>query len=232
VSDSSLQTKGICSHRADLDLFLTPPDPVPDNDGLGWDNWYRNLDRSSKGLNADVDFIDKAITLAKKSVPVDSRRVFMSGWSNGASMALLYALNTKGIASASVYSAPDPYRDSQDPCTQPPYPIYATPTQDVHNYCDIIGICTTGQYFYTDLRKRYPTLPQSFVVIDTITTAVKSKDDSAMCDPLCQGACGLTEGTVAHLRWPSARNTDTFFTFFKNNPLPASGSWPRAKSVK
>lgn len=199
--------------------------PIPDNVGLGWDNWYRNIDRTSNGLNADVDFIDKSIALAKKSVPVDTRRVFMSGWSNGASMALFYSLNTNGIASTSVYSAPDPYRDAQDPCTQVPYPLYKTPTQDVHNYCDLIGICTTGQYFYTNLKKRFPTLLQSFVVIDVITTAVKSRDTSAQCDPLCRGACALTEGTVAHLRFPTARNTDTFFAFFNSNPLPTSGTW-------
>lgn len=193
--------------------------------GLGWDNWYRNLDRSSDGVNADVDFIDKAIALAKDRVPIDPRRVFMSGWSNGAAMSMEYALNTNGIAAASVYSAPDPYRDSLDPCTQVPSPTFATPTQDVHNYCDIIGICTTGQYFYTDLRKRYPSLQQSFVVIDTLTTVVRSRDDSAKCDPVCQGSCAITEGTVAHLRFPVTRNNDTFFTYFKNHPLPASGSW-------
>jgi hypothetical protein len=52
--------------------------PIPDNEGLGWDNWYRNLDRSSPSLNADVDFIDKAIALAKSRVPVDERRAFLS----------------------------------------------------------------------------------------------------------------------------------------------------------
>lgn len=203
-------------------------DPAPDDKGLGWDNWYRNLDRTSKGLNADVDFIDKAIALANNSVPVDQRRIFMSGWSNGAAMALLYSLNTNGIASTSVYSAPDPYRDASDPCTQPSTPTVATPTQDVHNYCDIIGICTTGLYFYTDLRQRYPNLPQSFVVIDTLTTAVKSRDDASKCDPMCQGTCPNTPGTEAHLRWPSLRNTDTFFAFFKANPLPKSGSQVKA----
>lgn len=172
-----------------------------------------------------MDFLDKAIALAKSKVAVDSRRVFMSGWSNGAAMALEYALNTDGIASASVYSAPDPYRDSQDPCTQTPYPKYATPTQDVHNSCDIIGICTTGLYFYNDLRKRCPNLKQSFVVIDDVTTAVTSTDDSASCNTLCQSACILTPGTVAHLRFPASRNTDTFFEFFLNNPLPPPGSW-------
>ncbi|SPO26303.1 conserved hypothetical Ustilaginaceae-specific protein [Ustilago trichophora] len=199
--------------------------PIPDDVGLGWDNWYRNLDRSSPELNIDVDFIDKTIAYAKANVPVDSRRVFMTGWSNGASMAELYAANTDGIASAAVYSAPDPFRDSQDPCTQVSSLKYATPVRDVHNYCDILGICTTGKYYHDDLKKRYPSLPQSIVVIDVLTAAIKSQDANAQCNPACQGPCGITTGTLGHLRWPVSRNSDTFFAFMRNNPLPASGTW-------
>ena len=198
--------------------------PFPDQVGLGWDNWYRNFDRKSKRLNVDVDFIDKAIALAKDHVPVDSRRVFMSGWSNGAAMAMIYALNTDGIAGTSVYSAPDPYRDSQDPCTQVPRPKFATPIQDSHNYCDLFGICTTGKYFYDDLRKRYPRLQNSLLVLDTLTAELKSRDDNAKCDPVCQSVCALTEGTIAHQRWPQSRNSD-IFAFMRQHPLPRSRTW-------
>ena len=201
--------------------------PVPDNVGIGWDNWYRNLDRSSSSLNSDVDFIDKAIAYAKGKAPVDERRVFMSGWSNGAAMAMLYGLNTDKIASVAVYSSPDPYRDSADPCTQVPYPKFATPTLDVHSQCDIIGICTTGRYFWSDLKARYPRLAQSFVVIDDLTTAVIGRDANSKCNPLCARNCIIGAGTVNHLRWPIARNTDTFFAHFRANPLPKSLSWGR-----
>lgn len=198
--------------------------PFPDNVGLGWDNWYRNLDRSSPGLNADVDFIDKAIAYAKSNVPVDLRRVFMSGWSNGAAMTEMYAANTDGIAAAVVYSAPDPYRDSQDPCTQVPYPKYATPVRDVHNYCDIIGICTTGKNYRDDLKKQNPSLAQSIAVIEVLTAAVKSKDDIAKCNPACQGTCGITKGTLARVCWPGNHNQDTFFSFMQSNLLSALGT--------
>lgn len=203
--------------------------PVPDNVGVGWDNWYRNLDRSSEDLNVDVDFLDKAIAYAKKSAPVDERRVFMSGWSNGAAMTMMYAVNTDGIASAAVYSAPDPYRDTQDPCTQVPYPKYATPVRDVHNYCDMWGICTTGLYYYSDLKKRYSSLQQSFVVIDDLTAEVKSQDASAQCNPACQSTCDVTTGTAAHLRYPLSRNDDTFFSYLRDHPLPESGTWGSPK---
>jgi hypothetical protein len=172
-----------------------------------------------------VDFIDKAIAYAKQNVPVDSRRVFTSGWSNGAQMAVLYSLNTDGIAAASVYSGPDPYRDSQDPCTQVPHPLYATPFQDIHNQCDIIGTCTTAKYAYDDYQKRYKNFPNALVVIDVVTTAVTSQNANAACDKSCQGACFVTTGSLAHIRWPVARNTDTYFAFMRKNPLPVSGTW-------
>ncbi|TKY85300.1 hypothetical protein EX895_005462 [Sporisorium graminicola] len=197
----------------------------PNHQGLGWDNWYRNLDRSSPSLNADVDLIDKAITYAKDHISVDQRRVFMSGWSNGGSLSELYAANTDGIAAAAVYSAPDPYRDSQDPCAQVPHPKYATPVRDVHNSCDIVGTCTTGLYYFNDLKKRYASLPQSIVVIDDVTAAIKGKDGSASCDPDCQGPCETPEGLLAHTRYPISRNDDTIFAFLRSNPLPASGTW-------
>lgn len=198
--------------------------PFPDNAGLGWDNWYRNLNRSSPTLNADVDFIDKSIALAKSKVPVDDRRVFLSGWSNGASMAIEYGFFTEGIAAVSVYSAPDPWRDFQDPCTQVPYPELGTPVLDLHNYCDIIGICTTGQYFYQDLNNRYPDLDQNFVVIDSNTDVIGINGNST-CDPSCAGPCDIDEGIFRHLKFPSSRNQDTFFKFMYDHPLPESGSW-------
>ncbi|CAF1574162.1 unnamed protein product [Rotaria sp. Silwood1] len=32
--------------------------PPPDDQGLGWDNWYRNYNRSDQNLNVDVQAID------------------------------------------------------------------------------------------------------------------------------------------------------------------------------
>src|SRR5258708_30708656 len=76
----------------------------------------------------------------------------MMGWSNGAAMAILYALNRPWIAAAAVYSAPDPFGAFIDTCPQTP--VAATPggigqlqvfnprvpVMHVRNDCDIGGI--------------------------------------------------------------------------------------------
>lgn len=57
--------------------------PAPDNEAVGWDNWYRNLDREDPHYNVDAAAIDNFIKQTKHIITVDSRRIFLSGWSNG-----------------------------------------------------------------------------------------------------------------------------------------------------
>lgn len=199
--------------------------PYPDNQGLGWDNWYRNYNRSDPALNVDVQTIDYFINVVTRnssdSVYIDISRVFMSGWSNGAAMAVEYALNTPGIAAAAVYSAPDPYRDYQDPCAQTPYPTYFTPILIVYNECDIIGICTTGTAFIADLNNRYNgTLTAQAVIIEDPCDLLLTCNIVTECAPnwLCDNE--LDPGTVNHLLWPIVHNDDVFFNFFRKYHLP------------
>lgn len=190
--------------------------PFPDNRGLGWDNWYRNFERGTPALNVDVATIDHFIAAAKAATPVDPKRVYLSGWSNGAAMAQLYALNTPGIAAAAVYSSPDPYRDIKDPCAQAPFATQLTPLMDIHNACDILGICQTGAKFHEDLGKRYPSLKQKPVIINSLLQPVQS------CAALCANQAivpgGLSIGTLNHLRWPVNQN-DEIFAFLREHPL-------------
>jgi poly(3-hydroxybutyrate) depolymerase len=196
--------------------------PAPDDTGIGWDNWYRNLDRNSPALNVDVAAIDHFISAVKGSGIVDSKRVYLSGWSNGAAMAQLYGLNTPGIAAAAVYSSPDPFSDVADPGAQTPFATALTPLMDVHNQCDIIGICQTGTKFHQTLTKLYPKLIQRPVIIDELF------NEAQACDPACadqtlapsgpSGALGAV-GSVNHLRWPLSWNTQ-MYTFLREHPLP------------
>lgn len=103
------------------------------------DNWYRNFNRSDPTLNADTQTIDYFIKVVNSTGLADPRRLFMSGWSNGAAFGEQYAIVTPGIAAAAVYSAPDPFRDAVDRCAMVPLPTYATPILDVHNQCDLWG---------------------------------------------------------------------------------------------
>ncbi|MGH8457270.1 MAG: PHB depolymerase family esterase, partial [Stenotrophobium sp.] len=195
--------------------------PFPDDTGVGWDNWYRNLDRSSPALNVDVAAIDHFIAAVKDTGIVDTRRIYMSGWSNGAAMAQLYALNTPGIAAAAVYSSPDPFSDVADPGAQTPFATALTPLMDIHNQCDIIGICQTGTKFHQTLNNLYPKLVQRPVIIDELFNEVQACDaacaDQTVVPSGPSGALGSV-GAVNHLRWPLTWNTQ-MYAFLRAHPL-------------
>ncbi|CAF1316308.1 unnamed protein product [Didymodactylos carnosus] len=186
--------------------------PFPDDVGLGWDNWYRNYNRSDPKINVDVQTIDYFIQNAKSAVNIDVKRVYMSGWSNGAAMAVQYGLNTPNIAAAAVYSAPDPYKDIHDPCAQKPNPPYLTPFKILYNQCDIAGICTTGKAFINDLVTRYPKLTAKFTVTNALQLSTLSPPMCTVFAVLCSN---ILLGGLNHARWPVFLNHE-FFDFLKN----------------
>jgi hypothetical protein len=186
--------------------------PFPDEYALGWDNWYRNLDRSSPTLNLDVAAIDAFIAQVEARDIVDTNRVYLTGWSNGAAMAQLYALNTPGVAAAAVYSSPDPFTDSKDPCWQTPFANTMTPLMDIHNSCDIIGICQTGTQFHKDLAALYPKLPQDPVIVDVL------KLQTSSCNALCASQVIENPGAANHVIWPYPWN-QPMFTWLREHPL-------------
>ena len=188
--------------------------PFPDDQALGWDNWHRDLDRSSPDLNLDVAAIDQFIAQVESRNIVDSNRVYATGWSNGAAMAQLYALNTPSIAASAVYSSPDPFKDVQDPCYQTPFATTLTPLMDIHNSCDIIGICQTGTAFHKQLAYLFPSLEQKSVIVDA------AKNEVQECDASCasQSIAGDPVGNVNHVIWPLAWN-DAMFQWLREHPL-------------
>lgn len=188
--------------------------PFPDNYALGWDNWYRNLDRSSPDLNLDVAAIDQFVGQVESRNIVDTNRVYATGWSNGAAMAELYALNTPSIAAAAVYSAPAPFSDVQDPCWQTPFATTMAPIMDIHNACDIIGTCQTSSAFHQTLAAEFPKLPQNVVIVNSDKQVVQA------CNPACASQSIELDplGNVNHIIWPQAQN-DALFTWLREHPL-------------
>jgi len=107
----------------------------------------------------DDHFIAEEVATEK----VDTRRIYVTGWSNGAAMGYLYALNRPQIAAAAVYTAPNPFRAFNDPCPQTPatLPTSGRAGADLHsagvdvsrhNDCDIAGICPNGELLRSQLR--------------------------------------------------------------------------------
>lgn len=196
--------------------------PFPDDTGLGWDNWYRNLDRTSPDLNVDVATIDHFIAEVKSRQIVDAKRVFLSGWSNGSAMAELYGLNTPGIAAAVVYSSPNPFNDSTDPCPQAAFGNNKLALLHVGNYCDIIGICNSSTALLGDLETRGLAAPVESIRINALLQEVEgcATETACLAPTNPNNVLQLTDiGTVNHLRWPLGY-TDRMLSFLKDHPLP------------
>lgn len=190
--------------------------PYPDDYALGFDNWYRNLDRGSPDLNVDVAAIDQFISQVQSRGIVDDNRLYLTGWSNGGAMAELYALNTPSIAAAAVYSAPAPFSDWHDPCYQSPFITTPTPIMDVHNACDIIGTCQTSSAFHTTLGSLFPQVPQSVVILDN------ARNQTSECSAACASdtIAGDPFGNLNHVIWPNKWDAE-MFKWLREHPLSA-----------
>ncbi len=205
--------------------------PGLDSNAMGWDNWYRQLspagDVTVGGTtykeNVDAATIDHFIQEETATGEVEPSRIYLTGWSNGAAMALLYALNRQSIAAAAVYSAPDPFGAFNDPCPQTPVPRAPSsnsqlqifnphiPLMHVRNSCDIGGICPNGDVFASQMRSIGISLDD--VILDPDGKPVSACDQSCGTSPMAAGEVGTSgtlRGVLHHVRWPSASNPRLF----------------------
>ncbi|HSW11956.1 MAG TPA: hypothetical protein VLI06_03900 [Solimonas sp.] len=189
--------------------------PFPAQTGLGYDHWYRNLDRTDPALNVDVAAIDHYIAEVKARGIVDEKRVYATGWSNGAAMGLLYGLNTPGIAATAVYSSSDPFQDERDPCGQKPFASNPRPVMLVHNDCDLGGFCQTANVTFSQaMRENLPQVTLRPAIINVLQQEVYA------CVALCRNPSFIiSPGLPRHTLWPTLWNDD-FFGFLREHPLP------------
>jgi dienelactone hydrolase len=218
--------------------------PFPDNKGIGWDNWYRQLvpagdvkiGDTTWRENADAAAIDHFIAMEVASGAVDTNRIYVSGWSNGAAMAYLYALNRPKIAAVAVYSAPNPFGAFNDPCEQQPVvgappsnkqiQIFnpSIPTMHIHHSCDTAGICPSSEQLTSELLATGVSVED--VILDNHGQRVYSCNSSCGSDP--QGRTNLLTnpissavGAMNHAQWPKSW-TPAMLDFFRMHPLKAS----------
>jgi dienelactone hydrolase len=215
--------------------------PFPDNRGIGWDNWYRQLTpagdvsigNTTWRENTDAAAIDHFIAIEVATGAVDTNRIYISGWSNGAAMGYLYALNRPAIAAAAVYSAPNPFGAFDDPCEQRPVvgaatsnsqiPIFnrSIPTMHIHNSCDTGGICPNSEQLTSELRAAGVSVED--VILDSRGNRVSVCNSSCGSDPkagfaLLSNPIGSMVGMVNHAQWPKAW-TLKMLGFFRKHPL-------------
>jgi predicted esterase len=215
--------------------------PSPDHQGIGWDNWYRQLnpmgDVTIGGVtyreNVDAATIDHFLLREIATGKVDISRIYVSGWSNGAAMGLLYAFNRYKIAAVAVYSSPNPFGAFDDPCPQTP--VASTPVNDgqiqifnprvpamhVHNSCDLAGICPNGEKLANELRSAHINLQDVIVnssgqQVETCASYCGNNpngESSFLSNPL-----GYLLGLPHHIRWPLAW-AHAMLDFFRSHPL-------------
>ena len=220
--------------------------PWPDNRGIGWDNWYRQLSPAGDVKigqtiypeNVDAATIDHFIAEAAHAGKVDTRRIYVTGWSNGAAMGLLYALNRPNVAAVAVYSGPDPFGALGDPCHQKPVGgapandrevrIYnpRVPVMTVHNACDIAGICPNAEKLVAELRVAGVGVED--VIVDSNGKRVDACADYCGADPngglsLLHNPWAWLVGLRHHERWPSPW-TPAMLEFFRAHPLQPAGA--------
>jgi poly(3-hydroxybutyrate) depolymerase len=220
--------------------------PRPDEKGLGWDNWYRQLSPAGSVIvrdalyreNADAAAIDHFVAQELATGKVDPARIYITGWSNGAAMAYLYGLNRPAIAAVAVYSAPDPFGAFDDPCPQTPVAgppandhqvqIFnpGVPTMHLHNDCDVAGICPNGELMARQLAGAGVAVRDT--IIDFAGTQVNQC--SAACGSsdradasLTSNPLGYSLGFVRHLRWPE-KWTPVMLAFLRSHPLATAAS--------
>lgn len=188
--------------------------------------------------NVDAATIDHFIAEVAHSGKVDTRRIYVTGWSNGAAMGLLYALNRPNVAAVAVYSEPDPFGALDDPCHQKPVAGAPAnnaevsiqnprvPAMHVHNECDVAGICANGQKLAAELRSAGVSIED--VIVDSSGKRVDACAGWCGTDPngglsLLHNPWGWLLGFHHHGRWPSDW-TPKMLEFLRDHPLQPAGA--------
>lgn len=191
--------------------------PAQHVEGAHFDFYFRDL--AAPSTNPDVRATDRLIDQLVARGGVDPRRIYLTGWSNGATFAHLYAVAraktpTPGghrVAAAAAYAGGDPFRglvEGESPsCELDPYPRADVPLLEVHRACDALVPCDGAQRAAfkmppgDDVRdwmeiftRKIGGPPPEEILLD------RAGRDATACAPAA--ACGAVEGIAAHLDWP------------------------------
>jgi len=175
--------------------------------GFHWDSWYRNPTSNLDALAVD-HFLDEVIATGK----VDTDRIYVFGWSNGAHMAALYGVwRQSRIAAIGQYAGADPW--SSTPCPVPFDYARKVPLVLLRNLCDALVPCeTTSAWIQTLSRMEWP------FVYHSLDTA----GDIVAPDSACDQQCSKLRGLYNHVRWPKKEALEQMLGFMKEHPLPTA----------
>jgi len=185
---------------------------VESQDGTRSETYYRDL--NSPSTNTDIAFVDQVIdTLAAEGV-VDHDRIYMMGWSNGASFSALYSISrheqaTPGgnhVAAVANFSGGNPYASfdyAMPECALSNLPSSSIPYFMISRRCDLIA-CDAN----TDLKITPGNVAEPWIMSlrNEIGADITWLKIDAFGNPSssCASAmlCSESEALFGHLHWP------------------------------
>lgn len=163
----------------------------------------------------DVRNLDRLIDTLVSEGGVDPKRIYLTGWSNGAFFSQLYALirhqsPTPGgnrIAAVAVFDGADPFEaptSQTSSCAYRPYPTSSLPVFIAHRACSIVP-CDATQAAAQGAAPGYDVqgwlaLLRSTIGATDVTELLLASNGSVA--STCAASCSQVDATLAHVRWP------------------------------
>ena len=224
---------------------LQYPTEAP-RDGHHHDFYYRDL--ATPSTNPDIANVDRLIDDLVTGGAVDTQRIYLMGWSNGAFFSQMYLIARQNSptpggnapAAAVAFTGADPFhntRNDQMPsCQLDPYPVSQAPIFLLTRACDIVacdaaqaaGLESQGisispghiaEHWFNDIQTRVSNPNMSWRIVSGTGATVTS----CTAPQFCTAAIA----TVNHLRWPDGvadgsgiDHEPDMLDFLKANPLP------------
>ncbi len=163
----------------------------------------------------DLRALDHLIDSLVAEGGVDPKRIYLTGWSNGAFFSQLYALvrhqtPTPGgnrIAAVAVFDGADPLEPPSaetSSCAYRPYPSSTVPVFIAHRACSIV-CCDAAQAAAQGAAPGFDVegwlgLLRTTIGAADLTELLLASDGTVATG--CDSSCSLVEATLAHIRWP------------------------------
>jgi poly(3-hydroxybutyrate) depolymerase len=171
--------------------------------GFRWDEWYRD-----PKTNLDAAAIDHFLDAAIATGLVDTRRIYVFGWSNGAFTAALYGVwRGDRIAAIGQYAGASPW--ARPPCPVPMPSGPQVPILLMRNLCDAVVPCSETDEWIGSL-----------AVAHWPFEAYNLRDDGSEAPAAagCAKQCSELQGVHDHIRWPQKQLIlDRLLPFFRRH---------------
>ena len=173
--------------------------------GFRWDEWYRESES-----NLDAAAIDRFLNETLATNLVDTRRIYVFGWSNGSFMAALYGVwRGDRIAAIGQYAGASPWERAPCPVPLPAKP--QVPLLLIRNLCDSVAPCAETSQWISQLTS----VAWPFQAYSLWNDGSEAPD----AEP-CSKNCSVPQGVKDHIRWPAGTVLENrLLPFFKQHKL-------------